>query len=158
MPIFLVVLIAVAGGLFAYLSRDSKNINQPVQLGGSHPATASSLDLRLEPKTNNEGGTQVVIQPLDRLEATTAWGFEITLDTHAGDLGDDLTQVSELRDGAGNRYQPLAWEGNAPGGHHRKGVLRFQPIVPRPASIMLILRGVSGISERTFIWTLANGQ
>ena len=57
---------------------------------------------------------------------------------------------------AGER--PMAWEGDPPGGHHRKGVLVFKPLDPMPATITLDVREVGGVADRTFTWNLASRQ
>jgi hypothetical protein len=68
-------------------------------------------------------------------------------------LGEDLTKAAVLVDGAGRRYTPVAWQGDPPGGHHRKGILRF-PAPPEPAkSFELQMQGIGGVSQRVFQWT-----
>ena len=57
------------------------------------------------------------------------WEFSVVMDTHIKPLSENLTQAAILVDGAGRRYAPIAWQGDALGGHHRKGVLQFS----RPA-------------------------
>jgi len=65
--------------------------------------------------------------------------FEVTLETHTQNLGDDLTK-SALLIAEGTKLIPLDWKGAAPGGHHRKGLLRFKAIIPQPGSIELQIR------------------
>jgi hypothetical protein len=57
-----------------------------------------------------------------------------------------------IADGA--KYLPLSWEGTAPGGHHRKGVLRFKAIVPPPRSVELQILLSGDTSPRSFTWRL----
>lgn len=59
-----------------------------------------------------------------------------------------------LVDASGKQYRPLAWEGDPPGGHHRKGVLVFESIDPPPRSVTLKLRRIGSVPERSFTWTL----
>jgi predicted small integral membrane protein len=47
------------------------------------------------------------------------------------------------------------WEGDRPGGHHRKGVLTFRPLDPAPATLTVKLRQVAPVPERTFTGMLA---
>ncbi len=93
----------------------------------------------------------VKVTPLELSLQASVWRFEIVLDTHVAALDQDMTAVAVLTDGTGREYRPLAWEGDKPGGHHRKGVLAFQPIKPAPTSVMLKIRRI-GVAERTFSW------
>ncbi len=105
-------------------------------------------------QTNREGPVTVKVTPL-ALSAAEAWRFEVVLDTHSAPLNQDMRAAAALAaDGA--ERAPAAWEGDPPGGHHRKGVLRFEPIIPAPASVTLKIRGVGGVAERSFAWPVAN--
>ena len=53
------------------------------------------------------------------------------LEAHTQDLSDDLAKSAVLI-ADGKQYMPVGWEGAQPGGHHRKGLLRFKAIVPKP--------------------------
>lgn len=100
---------------------------------------------RPETKENTEGPVSVTVTPLD-------WNFEVSLNTHSGSLDSDLVVLSELVDNQGKLYKPISWEGDNPGGHHRKGVLKFNPISPRPKSIELKIKDIGGVPERSFKW------
>jgi hypothetical protein len=63
--------------------------------------------------------------------AARTWDFEVTLETHTQSLNDDLSRSSALI-ADGKQYLPLDWKGAAPGGHHRKGLLRFKAVAPQP--------------------------
>jgi hypothetical protein len=80
------------------------------------------------------------------------WEIGIVLDTHSGDLSDDLVQSASLTTGDGSTFKPTSWTGAGPGGHHREGVLAFDLPVPRPGSIELriVRRGES--APRIFRW------
>lgn len=86
---------------------------------------------------SSHSGVTVNVTPLDLSASAKTWDFKFVLDTHSQDLNDDLTKSALLLDAAGSSYLPVTWEGAAPGGHHREGVLRFKPVVPRPATIEL---------------------
>lgn len=111
---------------------------------------ARTTQTQLSPQTNDEGSIVVSVIPKDQ----SNWSFEVTLDTHSGDLGEDLAEVSILLDENGNEYKPISWERDPLGGHHRSGVLRFGNLTPAPQSVTLIIRQVGGIAERKFEWTL----
>jgi hypothetical protein len=105
-------------------------------------------------QTSKEAAVTVKVTPLDLSAQAAVWRFEVVLDTHVVALDHDMTAVVALADGAGREYRPLAWEGDKPGGHHRKGVLTFEPIRPTPTSVMLKIRRI-GVAERTFSWPMA---
>jgi len=120
---------------------------------GALPATAQPAGApALTAKSSDSGGVRVVVKP-KRVDTGSAWEFEVTMDTHTKPLGEDLTKAAVLVDGAGRRYMPVAWQGDPPGGHHRKGILRF-PAPPEPTkSFELQMQGVGGASQRVFQWT-----
>jgi predicted small integral membrane protein len=67
-----------------------------------------------------------------------------------------MAKVSVLLDDMGNSHQPTAWEGAEPGGHHREGILKFDPITTKIKSLTLKIKDIGGISERAFQWSLNN--
>jgi hypothetical protein len=76
------------------------------------------------------------------------------LDTHTQDLSDDLVKSAVLLDDRGNQFRPLAWEGAAPGGHHRRGVLKFNPVAPPPRALELRISRPGEAQARVFRWRL----
>lgn len=114
----------------------------------------NSASSGLETKKSNDGPVTVAVTPKSLGESLASWDFDITLNTHSEELGEDLVAVSELVDDQGKSYKPISWEGTLPGGHHREGVLKFNPISPRPKSIELKIKNVGGIPERSFKWNL----
>ena len=105
-------------------------------------------------KSISEGSVTIEVTPVSLSKTAKTWDFDISLNTHSGDLGQDLAKIAVLVDDKGKIYQPLNWTGATPGGHHRQGVLSFEPISPRPSSIELIIKDVDGIPERKFDWKL----
>lgn len=79
--------------------------------------------------------------------------FEVVMDTHSVVLDQDMVAVSKLIGDREIEYKPILWKGDGPGGHHRKGILRFERIVPKPSSIRLMIFDV-GSAERSFAWDL----
>ena len=82
------------------------------------------------------------------------WQFGVTMNTHVAPLEDDLVASAVLVDAQGRTHAPLAWRGDGPGGHHRKGVLAFAPVTPRPSAIELRLQRRGEPTPRSFKWTL----
>ena len=60
----------------------------------------------------------------------TTWEFDLVFDTHSRELNDDLEKTAVLVTNGGKTFAPVKWQGDPPGGHHRKGVLQFKPISP----------------------------
>jgi len=107
----------------------------------------------LAPQVNREGAVTVKVTPLDLSAKSAVWRFEVVFDTHVAELNHDVPAIATLSAG-GNELRAVRWEGDKPGGHHRKGVLQFDAIKPAPASVALTLRGIGAAAERRFEWTL----
>lgn len=105
----------------------------------------------LAAKSSDAGGVHVAVRPKN-VGIGATWEFEVRMDTHSKPLNDDLTKAAVLVDGAGHRYKPTAWQGDAPGGHHRKGVLQFPAPTDAAKSFELQMQGVGGVSQRVFQW------
>ncbi len=107
----------------------------------------------LAARSNNADGVRVDIKPKG-IVAGSALEFEIVMDTHTKPLDADLTKTAVLVDDSGRRYVPLSWQGDPPGGHHRKGVLRFPAPSEQIKSLELQIEGLGGASKRVFQWTI----
>ena len=115
--------------------------------------SAYAAELGDTPQTSDERGIKVnVLLQYIPAEAKT-WDFEVTLESHTQALNDDLTKSAVLI-ADGTKYLPLGWEGSPPGGHHRKGLLRFKVVAPRPQSVELQIRLAGEKAPRTFSWAL----
>lgn len=123
-----------------------------VTLVAATEATALAAT-ELAPQTRSEGGVSVTVAPRNIPSGTGAWEFELTFDTHTVALDQDLTHSSVLVDAQGKRHAPTGWQGDPPGGHHRKGVLRFKALSELPSAIELRIEGVGGV-QRVFRWQL----
>jgi hypothetical protein len=93
-----------------------------------------------------------VVKPKPIEPTATVWEFEVTMNTHIKPLTEDLTAVSVLVEDSGNRIKPTEWQGDKPGGHHRKGVLKFSAGSKNPSNFELQMVGVGGVALRTFRW------
>ena len=114
----------------------------------------SSKQTVLSPQTNSEGSVTVKATPRDISQNSTSWDFEIVLDTHSGNLDQDLVKTFILVDDKGGQYIAISWEGDLPQGHHRQGILKFAPINPKPKSIELKINQIGEVGERSFNWEL----
>ena len=114
------------------------------------PTSASS---RFETKEQASGNVTVIVTPQE-LSAGKSVIFEIVFDTHSVNLDFDVTTATELRDGQGNTYGTPVWNGDPPGGHHRKGTLVFTPDIPKPTTVTLVFRDIANIPNRAFTWEI----
>jgi len=103
----------------------------------------------LPAQSSTAGGVTVKATP--QALAGPVWEFELVFDTHSQDLKDDPAKSASLH-AAGASAAPLAWQGDPPGGHHRKGVLRFKALTPTPAALELRLQRAGEPSPRVFRW------
>lgn len=113
-------------------------------------ATAAELP----EQTSQANGVSVSVKPTDVSAAAKTWTFQVALNTHSGDLSDDLTRTVKLVDTVGKEQPPVGWEGAPAGGHHRSGVLKFKPVSPRPVALELRMVRPGETAPRTFRWSL----
>lgn len=90
----------------------------------------------LAPQRSSQAG--VVIRVAPRIVTGPVWEFDVALDTHSQDLSDDLATSAALVADGQAPAKLRDWQGDPPGGHHRKGVLRFD--APKPASTAFEVR------------------
>ena len=114
---------------------------------------AASNAAELAPQISNEREIKVTATLQHIPSEAKTLDFEVVLETHTKALNDDLAKSSVLV-ADGKQYLPLGWKGAPPGGHHRKGVLRFKAIAPPPASVELQIRLAGDPSPRSFKWLL----
>jgi hypothetical protein len=103
---------------------------------------------------SSANGVTVAVTPLNLAADAKTWDFTVVLDTHTQDLVDDLVKSAVLLDDKGNQFKALAWEGAAPGGHHRKGVLKFNPVAPPSQALELRISRPGEAKARIFRWGL----
>lgn len=96
----------------------------------------------------------VTVSAVPQTFSPTQWAFELVFDTHSGALNDDLLKTSTLTTDNGKTLLPLQWQGDAPGGHHRKGLLQFKPGSPLPGAIELRITREGEAKPRLFQWQL----
>lgn len=125
----------------------------------SFPAAVLALALVMpalsaEVVTQKSTANGVTVSVTPDVGNAASWAFKIVLDTHSQDLKDDLLKSAALIGPDGKRHAPVAWDGAAPGGHHREGVLRFAALTPRPASLALEIRRADEATPRLFRWPL----
>lgn len=102
--------------------------------------------------TQSSNADGVAIKATPRPLPDGAWEFEIVFDTHTQPLSDDLMKTALLL-ANGKSTSPVAWQGDPPGGHHRKGVLRFDSAGSTRA-LELVLMRPGEPKPRSFRWQL----
>ncbi|MEW6133485.1 MAG: hypothetical protein AB1591_10045 [Pseudomonadota bacterium] len=120
-----------------------------LSLGLFAPAQAAEP----ETLTNREGAVTVKVTPRNISPNAGSWDFEVSLNTHSVALDQDMAHAAVLMADSGKPQAPLGWYGDPPGGHHRKGVLKFQPSSAFPQTLVLHIDGVGGV-KRIFRWRL----
>ena len=115
-------------------------------VGGSLAAS------NLPAQTTSASGVTVKATP--QILSDKSWDFEIAFDTHSQELNDDLTKTAVLIAAGGATSAPVSWQGDPPGGHHRKGILRFEALAAQPPSIELQIKRPGETAPRSFRWQL----
>lgn len=103
---------------------------------------------------SSAGGVTVAVTPQDLSAGAGNWDFKVVLDTHSGELKDDLAKSAVLVADGGAPSAPIGWQGNPPGGHHREGVLKFSAIAPQPKEIELRIQRPGETTPRSFRWQI----
>lgn len=115
----------------------------------------SALAADLATQTSEGDGVTIAVKPVDLSAKATTWSFQVSLSTHSQDLSDDLVHTAYIVDRAGKKQiTPIAWKGDAPGGHHRNGVLSFKALTPPPKAIELRVQRAGEKAPRLFRWDL----
>jgi len=104
--------------------------------------------------SSSDRGVTVKVTPKAIAPDSPRWEFSVVLDTHSGELSDDLVKTATLVTSDGRELKPVAWTGAGPGGHHREGVLEFAVPAPRPSAIELKLERAGESAARVFRWQL----
>jgi hypothetical protein len=124
-------------------------------IGAAMSFGASAFAADLASQSSEDGGVTIAVKPVDVSAGAANWSFEVSLSTHSQDLSDDLVRTAFIVDRAGKKnVVPTGWKGDAPGGHHRKGVLSFKALTPLPKAIELRVQRAGEKAPRLFRWDL----
>lgn len=109
----------------------------------------------LPSQSTESGGVSITVKPINVSDKAVSWSFQVSLSTQRQDIGDDLLRTAYIVDRAAKKkLLPTAWDGDAPGGQHRKGVLNFKPLTPLPKAIELRFQRPGENAPRMFRWDL----
>lgn len=106
----------------------------------------------LETIVNEQKGVSFQITPIDFSNGRLI-AFEVSINTHEGDLDFDLLDVSFLETSEGEKISASSWDGSPSGGHHRSGILTFQNF-GETEFLNLIIQDVYEVHERIFLWDI----
>ncbi|HUX25692.1 MAG TPA: hypothetical protein VMV87_13875 [Burkholderiales bacterium] len=118
------------------------------------PYAPGAVAAELAQQSSQANNVSISVKPVDVAAAATIWQFQVALNTHSGALEDDLAHSAILLDAAGKQHAALGWDGDPAGGHHRRGVLRFNALSPRPDAVELRILRPGETAPRTFRWNL----
>jgi len=93
------------------------------------------------------------------LDLTRYLAFYVRLEADSADLSKyDLSRISVLHDLSGGEYDPEAWLPLNVAGDHREGLLIFRKVQFGGEGVELLIRGVGGVTQRSYRWfTLPSG-
>lgn len=151
--LLVIVLVAMIVGL-AFMVQKSRQVKPTLpQIDPQSIQLAPKTGGQWETKADTQANIGVEVTPVELSGTSTAWTFDIAMNTHSGSLDADLTKIATLSDDSGNSYLPIKWEGDPEGGHHRSGLLSFKPITPMPKEITVKISGIGEV-DRTFTWQI----
>lgn len=106
-------------------------------------------------RTSVQAGVTVKVTPVAMLPGE--WLFAVVLDTETGALDDALDAQSELVAGP-QQLKAVQWDGAAPGGQHREGVLTFKAPQGDVPAFEVHVRRKGEAAVRVFRWERAELQ
>jgi hypothetical protein len=122
-------------------------------LPGSAAAQSGGMPA-LAARNSDAAGVRVAVTAQAAAAGAKVWEFQVIMDTHTKPLTADLVGAATLTINGDKRYRPLAWRGDPPGGHHRKGALQFPLPGEQPKTVELQIAGIGGAAMRSFKWEL----
>ena len=141
---------------------------QPVETPESLPAAAADFTL----SDAGQGGVSIEVtwvtpeilalpqmERAGELDLSRYLAFYVRLNAESTDLSKyDLVRISVLRDLGGGEYQPEAWLLWDAADNYREGLLLFLKPELGPEGVELVVRGVGGVTERSFRWLALPGE
>lgn len=150
--ILIVVILAVA--VLFFISRSTTGPDTNTNVVQSLVENQKDFETQFETQTDDQPPVSISATPIEFGKYAQIWKFNISFDTHSGSLDDAPLEVASLVDDLGQVFQPIAWNGPGPGGHHLAGELEFNAINPAPKFVDLRISNVGGIPERSFRWEI----
>lgn len=145
--VFNLAIIMVGIAIYFVISNRANFINKTLNVPNL-PSEQSTL----KTQTTTIGNVTYKVTPKSLSKSSSSWDFEIVLDTHTGSLDQDLASQVRLSADKAVENQVGKWEGDPLGGHHREGVLKFQPLGSDVASVTLKINPDENMKETNFTW------
>ena len=124
-------------------------------VGAAMLFSTAAFAAELASQSSESAGVTIVVKPVDVSAGAASWSFQVSLSARGQPLRDDLVRTAFILNRAGkNNESPTGWEGDAPGGYQRKGVLRFKALAPLPKAIELRIQRFGEKAPRVFRWDL----
>lgn len=117
------------------------------------PVPARAADAAYASLVSEVNGVKVTATLQDTSAAAKTWNIQVTIETHTRPLSEQL-ETSAVLMADKKQHFAVAWQGTPPGGHHRTGVLVFNPIVPKPAAVELRILMNGESLPRGYTWRL----
>src|SRR3989344_8779844 len=133
--LFIFIVVIASAGIVIVVNA----ISRPREKDTKTPVVETIKTNTFFSKSNSEGNITVKVTPKNVSLDKKSWSFKIALDTHEGSLDQDLTKNAYLINDQKSKSNPLKWEGDSIGGHHREGLLIFEPFPQTPRSVTLII-------------------
>lgn len=110
----------------------------------------------ISPGEDRRGGVTVTATVLPSVAAEGPLRIKVVLDTHSVTL-DELAfeKIVAMKTSDGRDIPPVAIEEAKGSGHHREAVVLFDH-VPNP--VVIVVKNVAGIPERSFSWELPTAR
>lgn len=103
-------------------------------------------------KTERDASGEISMRVMPQFEKGI--DFKISMSTKGGELSADMMRSAVFEDEDGTVHLPTSWEGDAPGGKKREGVLHFGELTPMPKKIDLTILNIGMIPQRKFSWMM----
>ncbi len=114
---------------------------------------ATAAQAGYAPMATSVYGVKVTATLLETPPNAKTWDVEVAMENDVRPLNEVMDTTSVLWADK-KQYFPLAWQGAPPGSTKRKGVLRFNPIIPKPAMVELRILMNGESLPRSYTWRL----
>ncbi len=115
--------------------------------------SATAAEAGYTPMATSVYGVKVTATLMDTSPKAKSWDIEVVLENDAHPLNEVMDTTSVLMANK-KQYFPLGWTGTPPGNTKRRGVLHFNPIVPKPAAVELRILMNGESLPRSYTWRL----
>ena len=135
--------------------RNSTRFLPCILVGAVMLLSSAAYAADLASQTSEDGGVTIAVKPVEVSAGAAIWSFQVSLSSNRKDLSDDLLRTAYIVNRARKINEvPAGWNGDAPRGHQREGVLSFKALAPLPTAIELRIQRAGEKAPRMFRWDL----